>query len=209
MDDTSGPSLPPPTQGRGGDLYPDAWVWAHTGQRYRLFEDLVGAYVVLINLMSIRRHSAFPVTTHLRQVAAQIGSELGRDVRFLSLTVDPAHDTVDALRQFADQQGAMVEGWWFLTGEPPLMNLLRRRLFRYGDHAGDDPEATQRMVRYGNAAAGVWGACAADCATGLLAERLGWVRSGSTGQRAAGSLKRAGPAARHGDATVNAASTPG
>lgn len=37
-------------------------------------------------------------------------------VRFLSLTVDPAHDSVPVLKRYADKHGINPEVWWLLTG---------------------------------------------------------------------------------------------
>ncbi|HEY2733572.1 MAG TPA: SCO family protein [Polyangiales bacterium] len=38
------------------------------------------------------------------------------DLRFVSFSVDPAHDTPERLQQFARQHGALQPDWWFLTG---------------------------------------------------------------------------------------------
>ena len=37
-------------------------------------------------------------------------------VQFLSLTVDPAHDSVPALKKYADHYGVNSDVWWLLTG---------------------------------------------------------------------------------------------
>lgn len=45
---------------------------------------------------------------------------LGASVRLVSITVDPARDTPDVLRRYADRfGGSPPEAWAFLTGEPP------------------------------------------------------------------------------------------
>lgn len=38
-------------------------------------------------------------------------------VQFLSISVDPEHDSVAQLRQFADRQNINHDTWWFLTGD--------------------------------------------------------------------------------------------
>ena len=38
-------------------------------------------------------------------------------VQFLSVSVDPVHDSVPQLRQFADRFKADHDSWWFVTGE--------------------------------------------------------------------------------------------
>lgn len=38
-------------------------------------------------------------------------------VQFISISVDPAHDSVPQLRKFADRFNANHDTWWFVTGE--------------------------------------------------------------------------------------------
>jgi cytochrome oxidase Cu insertion factor (SCO1/SenC/PrrC family) len=40
-----------------------------------------------------------------------------RDLRFVSITVDPKHDTPEVLARYAERQGADPERWLFLTGD--------------------------------------------------------------------------------------------
>lgn len=37
-------------------------------------------------------------------------------VQFISITIDPEHDSVPQLRKFADKYGANHDTWWFVTG---------------------------------------------------------------------------------------------
>lgn len=38
-------------------------------------------------------------------------------VHFISISVDPEHDSVPQLRKFADRYGANHDTWWFVTGD--------------------------------------------------------------------------------------------
>jgi protein SCO1/2 len=38
-------------------------------------------------------------------------------VQFISISVDPEHDSVPNLRKFADKFGANHDSWWFVTGD--------------------------------------------------------------------------------------------
>jgi protein SCO1 len=38
-------------------------------------------------------------------------------IHFISFSVDPSRDTVEALKRYADQYGVKHNNWWFLTGE--------------------------------------------------------------------------------------------
>jgi cytochrome oxidase Cu insertion factor (SCO1/SenC/PrrC family) len=53
------------------------------------------------------------------------------DLRLVSITVDPAHDTPRVLRAYAERYGAS-ERWWFLTGDKREISCLAREGFRLG-----------------------------------------------------------------------------
>ena len=38
-------------------------------------------------------------------------------IHFISFSVDPARDSVEALKRYADKYGVKHNNWWFLTGE--------------------------------------------------------------------------------------------
>jgi protein SCO1/2 len=46
------------------------------------------------------------------------------DVRFLSFTIDPEHDTPEVMREYAERFGADPARWLFLTGDPVEMQRL-------------------------------------------------------------------------------------
>jgi protein SCO1/2 len=48
------------------------------------------------------------------------------DVRFISFTVDPERDTVEALAAYAKEMGADDNKWWFLTGNRDSIYDLAR-----------------------------------------------------------------------------------
>jgi protein SCO1/2 len=54
-----------------------------------------------------------------------------QDLRLVSITVDPAHDTPEVLRAYAARYGA-GERWWFLTGDKRAIYCLAREGFRLG-----------------------------------------------------------------------------
>lgn len=72
---------------------------------------------------------------------AQVQKEFAeaRDLRLVSITVDPHHETAAVLSRYAVRYGA-DERWWFLTGELREIYCLAR----YGFHLGVvDSSATQ------------------------------------------------------------------
>ncbi|HEV8439512.1 MAG TPA: SCO family protein [Methylomirabilota bacterium] len=76
------------------------------------------------------------------------------DLRFVSITVDPAHDTVEVLRRYAERYGA-GDRWWFLTGDKRDIYCLARHGFRLGvtDPAAPDQPACGQVFSLGPASA--------------------------------------------------------
>ena len=58
------------------------------------------------------------LTAKMATVQDRLGSDFGSRVVFLSITVDPEHDSLDVLRRYAETFGANLTGWKFLTGSP-------------------------------------------------------------------------------------------
>jgi len=57
-------------------------------------------------------------TAKLTNAALRLGSDFGSKVTFVSISVDPEHDTPRQLLNYSRQQGADEKGWYFLTGSP-------------------------------------------------------------------------------------------
>jgi protein SCO1 len=56
------------------------------------------------------------MTSRLTQVANDLKTDMGKNVEFVSITLDPEHDGPKQLRDWAQAQGAEKAGWLFLTG---------------------------------------------------------------------------------------------
>jgi protein SCO1/2/putative membrane protein len=64
----------------------------------------------------------------------------GIDVRLVSFSVDPEHDTPEVLLDYAKHYQADPEKWWFLTGDKKTIFRLIRRSFRM--IVDEDPKQT-------------------------------------------------------------------
>lgn len=62
-------------------------------------------------------------------------------VRFLSVSVDPQRDTLQALSSYADRTGADRERWLFVRGEQERVSALASEGFRLGVENGAGGEA--------------------------------------------------------------------
>ena len=66
------------------------------------------------------------LTAKLAGVQDALGDAFGRDVAFVSITVDPELDTPEVLAHYAQSHGADLAGWHFLTGEPDTIAAVTR-----------------------------------------------------------------------------------
>lgn len=79
-------------------------------------------------------------------------SEINYDttMRFISISVDPEHDSVPVLREYADRFHANHDRWWFLTGDrKAIYNFARNELhvtMQPGDGGAEDFIHSQKMV---------------------------------------------------------------
>jgi protein SCO1/2 len=107
-------------------------VW-HRTQNFRFvyqLGDTVELYdlqnkIIVIDFFFTRCISICPkMTKNMQKLQASFAKhKSGRKiidssiVQFISFTVDPAHDSVKVLKDFADKFGVNHDNWWFLTGD--------------------------------------------------------------------------------------------
>ena len=97
---------------------PDFSLTTQDGKTLRL-ADLRGK-VVLVSFIFTTCNGTCPATTHrmsaLAQALKEQGLFQGDKVRLLSITLDPARDTPEALRRYMRLYDAEAAHWGFLTG---------------------------------------------------------------------------------------------
>ncbi len=195
--------LPPPTQGRGGNVFPDVALTSHTGKVYNFYTDLIRDKVVLIHFMSLESQKKFPSLEHISEIAQRLGNQLGKEVNLYSISIDPENDTPEKLAAYAEAH-AVPAGWQLLQPAAEGSKLITDRFAKHLSNHHHQGGVNMRMVHYGNGGAGIWGAFAADSDPDLAVTRLGWVQNG---QRADNEIRRAGPvklATQHADNSGNA-----
>ncbi len=69
------------------------------------------------------------------------------DLRLVSITVDPAHDTREVLARYAERYGADPERWLFLTGPKPAIYALAKDGFKLGVVDPNDRSTTGGLLR--------------------------------------------------------------
>lgn len=192
-----------PARGPDAGRIPNHVVVTHEGFRALFYDDLIlgpspAGRTVIVHCMSIATEPVYRTVESLARLQRLAAGRLGRDLFVYSLTVDPERDTPKALKEFAARHGA-GPGWLFLTGEPAALLDLRQRLFSHGPGPGhvhgaagmEGGDCALAMLRYGNAAVGLWGAVPARTDPAWIVQRLSWVESR---EHPAGPPRRRGPA---------------
>ena len=101
-----------------GETVPDFTLTDQTGARVSLSQ--LRGQVVVVNFVYTScalTQFCFRVTNHFATVARRFEDRLGRELTLLTVTFDPARDTVEVLREYASQWNADPRAWRFLTGE--------------------------------------------------------------------------------------------
>jgi protein SCO1/2 len=93
---------------------------------------------VLIDFIYTSCASTCPtLTAKMAAIAHRLGPALGADVRIVSITLDPEHDTPAELAKYAASHDANGNGWIFLTGPPAhidqVLALFKLRRMREDD----------------------------------------------------------------------------
>jgi cytochrome oxidase Cu insertion factor (SCO1/SenC/PrrC family)/mono/diheme cytochrome c family protein len=136
----------------GAGYFPNVPVVTQDGKTLRFYDDVIKGRRVLISFIYTNCPDICPLTTaRIAQLEDKMGDEVGRDILFISLTVDPVRDTPARMKEFAEAFGA-GHGWLFLTGTPADIKLVNTKL---GDRSRTIDEHRNEIV-LGNDATGQW-----------------------------------------------------
>ncbi|MEQ1591975.1 MAG: SCO family protein [Thiobacillaceae bacterium] len=118
---------------RGVLPIPDVIVVDQNGRKLRFYTDLVKGKTIAINFFYPTCVTmCLPNAAILRNVQRTLGKRVGRDVRFISLSVDP-DERPAALKKFA-QRFDVAPGWHFVSGNKADTDRLLTAL---GAFSGD------------------------------------------------------------------------
>ena len=107
---------------------PDTELLDQNGRKIRFYTDLVKGHTVVINyIFTTCTTICPPLGAAFARVQKQLGEKAGRDVRFISISVDPATDTPERLKAWGAKFHA-GDGWTFVTGNKPQVDELLRAL---------------------------------------------------------------------------------
>jgi cytochrome oxidase Cu insertion factor (SCO1/SenC/PrrC family) len=149
---------------------PDIPVYDQNNRRLNFYTDLVKGKTVAINFIFTTCTTICPpLTATFRRVQQTLGERVGRDVELISISVDPATDVPERLKDFSAKFKA-GPGWTFVTGSKPEIDRLLSAL---GGYVPDRNDHTP-MILIGNDSAGFWtrtyGLAAASQIAGIITE---------------------------------------
>jgi protein SCO1/2 len=147
---------------------PNVPVVTQDGKTVRFYDDLIKGRTVLISFIFTSCPNICPVVTaRLAQVQDKLGDAMGRDVSFLSISIDPETDTPAKLEAYAKTFGAGA-GWTFVTGDGPTIAMLRHKL---GERSRKLVEHNNTVLLY-NDATGEWSRDSAFSDLAVLAANI-------------------------------------
>ena len=118
---------------------PDVMLIDQSGKKVSLIELLGGDDPLMLNFIFTTCTTICPVlSATFSQAQQEYGSELA-DVRMISISIDPEHDTPDRLKEYAQRYNAL-DGWTFLTGDLKTVMQVQRAFDAYrGDKMSHVP----------------------------------------------------------------------
>jgi len=133
-------------------VIPDVEVLDQNGNALHFYSDLIKGKTVAINFIFTNCTTICPpLAATFARVQKDLGDKAGRDVHFISISVDPLTDTPERLKAFGAKFKA-GDGWTFVTGDKQeidkLLNALGASVSRREDHSP--------TVIVGNDVKGVW-----------------------------------------------------
>jgi protein SCO1/2 len=149
-------------------FFPNVPVQSHDGRTLRFYDDLIRNKIVVVNFIYTSCSNICPlVTSRLALVKDMLGDRVGRDIFFVSISIDPLNDSPDVLKKYAETYRA-GPGWTFITGEPEHMDAIRSKL---GEPSNVKAEH-RNDIMIGNDRIGRWGRDSAFTNIEVLAETI-------------------------------------
>jgi protein SCO1/2 len=119
---------PPALESSAPRLDLDVPVVDQDGRSLRFARDVLEGKVAVVNFVYTHCTAVCPMQgSRFRGMQTLLGDRLERDVRLVSISLDPENDTPSALKAWGRSFGARP-GWLLLTGEPQHVRSLVQAL---------------------------------------------------------------------------------
>ena len=140
------------TESAAKKYFTDVVLVNQNGEKMKFYSDLLEGKVVIINsFFATCKGSCLPMSRNLEKVQQALGNRMGKDVRIISISVDPTVDTPASLKAYAKTLNA-GPGWYFLTGDKEMVDFALKKI----GHFVDNREAHLNIFIIGNERTGLW-----------------------------------------------------
>jgi len=117
--------------------FTDLPLLTQDGKEVRFYTDMLRGKVVLISFIYTNCTDICPILMpNLAEIQNQLGDRFGREVTFVSISVDPEDDTPEELKKYGEKYGARP-GWTFLTGKKENIDWVVYKLGQYAEDFED------------------------------------------------------------------------
>ena len=146
------PSEPTPKQRATRLYFSDRELVTQHGEKVAFYSDVLRDKVVLVNFIFTKCTDSCPMqTARLAVVQSLLPDATKLGIELVSISVDPEHDTPQALEEYAARFGAH-DGWTFLTGSKANVEDVLRRL----GQLAPSRESHTTLFMLGNVQSGHW-----------------------------------------------------
>jgi len=132
--------------------FTDVLLVNQNGEKMRFYSDLLQNKVVVINsFFATCTGSCLPLNRNLEKLQKALGEHMGKEVYFVSISVDPTVDTPPSLKAYAKKLNA-GPGWFFLTGNKENVDFALKKI----GHFVEDKNDHLNIFIIGNERTGLW-----------------------------------------------------
>jgi len=138
------------------------------GREVRFYTDVLKGRTVVISFIFTNCMDVCPLLmANLSEVKTRLGGKMGREVHFVSISVDPEDDTPEELKKYAERWDA-GPGWTFLTGRKDRIDWVTYKLGQYTS----DFEEHSTLLLLGDVKTGRWMKVPGDHPPEVIVERI-------------------------------------
>jgi protein SCO1/2 len=124
-------------EGEQRRYFTDTKLLDQDGREVRFYTDLLRGKIVLVSFIYTNCTDICPTLMHnLSDVQESLGDRFGKDVFFVSITVDPEDDAPEELKRYGERYNARP-GWVFLTGARKDVDAVIKRFGEFQEDFED------------------------------------------------------------------------
>jgi cytochrome oxidase Cu insertion factor (SCO1/SenC/PrrC family) len=132
--------------------FPNTVLLTQDNKAVRFFDDLLKGKTVVINFIFTSCTGVCPpMTANLLKVQEQLGERVGKDIHMITLSVDPAIDTPEKLKEYTEKY-RVKSGWYFLSGRKDDVEIVLRKIGGFVTDKNDH----STLIIAGNVETGQW-----------------------------------------------------